>query len=121
MDNGVMVIADYLCTSNKKQLNIISMYRHIFNGVVKAGISEETIEARLDALQVLKTLPQAKSVTIGRNLQWYTPREVLIVTADFENKSDWEAFVASPEHTALNEVASEVFDLEKSCGYQIEY
>ncbi len=97
------------------------MYRHIFNGVVKEGISEETIEARLDALQVLKTLPQAKSVAIGRNLQWYTPQEVLIVIADFKNKSDWEAFVTSAEHTALNKVASEVFDLEKSCGYQIEY
>lgn len=97
------------------------MYRHIFNGVVKEGISEEIIEARLDALQVLKTLPQAKSVTIGRNLKWYTPQEVLIVIADFETKSDWEAFVASPEHMALNEVASEVFDLEKSSGYQVEY
>ena len=46
------------------------MYRHIFNGVVKDGVTEDAIETRLQALQVLKTLPQAKSVIIGRNLQW---------------------------------------------------
>lgn len=97
------------------------MYKHIFNGVVKEGVSEEAINARLNALQELKNIPQAKSVTIGRNLKWYMPQEVLIVVADFENKADWEAFLASPEHTALNQIASEVFDLEKSSGYQIEY
>ena len=99
------------------------MYRHIFIGVIKPDVDESKIRERLEVMKSVATeVGGVSNFAAGRNVGWYTPTDALILTGDFESKDAWTRFINSDYHMRkLAAVAGEVFDLEKSAGYQFEF
>ncbi|MDE5881590.1 MAG: Dabb family protein [Muribaculaceae bacterium] len=99
------------------------MFRHIFIGVVKPKAEESKINDRLKVMKsIAKEVGGVTNFAAGRNLGWYTPDDTLILTGDFESKEARMKFVNSDYHMQkLAAVAGEVFDMDKSAGYQFEF
>lgn len=75
------------------------MIRHIFIAAVKDGVSEDIIEGIVKNLQALTE--KYPTVRAGGNLGWFSDKTQVALTADFENKESWDAFINSPEHTEI--------------------
>ena len=99
------------------------MIKHVFVGVIKEGVDEAKINERLEVMRAIdKYVPQVSNLAVGRNLNWYTQQDALVLTGDFNSKEDWLAFINSDYHQEkLIKVAGEVFDMEKSLGYEYEF
>lgn len=99
------------------------MIRHIFIGVIKPGVDENKINERLNVMKEIgKYVPQVSNLAVGRNLNWYTQQDALVLVGDFKSKEDWLAFINSEYHQEkLNKVAGEVFDMDASLGYEYEF
>lgn len=75
------------------------MIRHIFIAAVRDGVSEEIVQGIVQNLQALTE--KYPTVRAGENLGWFSDKTQVALTADFENKESWDAFINSPEHTEI--------------------
>lgn len=75
------------------------MIRHIFMAATKPEVSQEKIDEIVAALNALK--PKFPTLRAGKNLGWFDNKTQVVVTGEFENRDAWNAFINSPEHTAI--------------------
>lgn len=97
------------------------MYRHVFIGVIKPGVSEEKILERINVMKaVTESVAEVKNAAVGRNVGWFNPQDAILLISDFENQEAFNAFILSEPHQQLGAVAGEVFDMDASTAYQIQ-
>lgn len=66
---------------------------------LKDGVTDAKKHEIVEALLALrKKFPQIQA---GENLGWYEPKVHITLTADFNGRDDWAAFLNSPEHTNI--------------------
>ncbi len=99
------------------------MIRHIFMATFKAGLADEI---KADALATFKALyreiTQAVNPEIGLSTGWVGGKNQLVLTADFQNKADFDIYMNHPRHLELIDKAQNIyFDPKSFIVVQFEF
>lgn len=75
------------------------MYRHIFMGRFKDGISEETKAKELADMKLMKEkIPGIVDQRVGFMTGWAGMTEGIAMTVDFATKEDFDVYMKHPYH-----------------------
>ena len=76
------------------------MFRHIFIGTFKEGISDEVKAQELADLRTIKEkIPGIVDLKVGFSTGWVGSENSVVMTVDFASKEDFDSYMAHPYHT----------------------
>lgn len=97
------------------------MIRQIFITPIKAGVSDESVQERIEAQRELKNhVPGIESITVDRSLGLYGLDNAVVMTIDLTDMDAWNTLLASDYHTNLGNTLGEYFDAERAIAVQVE-
>ena len=75
------------------------MFRHIFIGTFKAGISDAIKAQELADLRAIKEkVPGVVDLQVGLSTGWIGSENSVVMTIDLASKEDFDAFIMHPYH-----------------------
>ena len=78
------------------------MFRHIFIGTFKEGISDANKAEELEILRAIKEkVSGILGLQVGLSTGWIGSENSVVMTVDFAKREDFDAFIAHPYHTCL--------------------
>lgn len=97
------------------------MIRQIFITPIKAGVSDEAVNQRIEAQRRLKDhVPGIAAITVDRALGLYGMNHAVVMTIDLKDMDAWNALLASEYHTGLGKTLGECFDADGAIAAQVE-
>ena len=99
------------------------MYRHIFIGTFKEGISEAIKQQELIDMQAMKDkIPSVLDLQVGFSLAWVGQKNQIVMTVDFVSKADFEEYMKHPYHIDyIDKTGKEYFDSSSFVIAQFEF
>ena len=99
------------------------MVRHIFLGTFKDGVSGENKQEVLVAMQAMKEkIPGVVAQQVGFSTGWAGQDNQIVMTVDFQEKADFDAFLTHPYHTDhVNKLGMEYCELSSFVMAQFEF
>lgn len=80
------------------------MFRHIFLGTAKEGISQEQLDELVKAWSDLPSqVTEVRSLTAGRNVSQSDGKYSVALVADFDDVESWQRYAEHPAHKAVSQ------------------
>lgn len=98
------------------------MIKHIFIATIKPGISDADVEQAMTAMRNMKnTVPEIKSITVGRSLGWVGNANTVSMVIDVEDQASFNRLLNSEAHQQVTASAGDVFRTDNFVLSQIEF